>query len=71
MRNGCMSVALPSHNLVGSLFCPFESGARGSQISTTVPLPTLEMMSIAPPDWRAKPYTIDRPRPVPRRLPWW
>ena len=40
--------------------------ATGSHSSTVVPLPSWLVMRIAPPDWAARPKTIDSPRPVPR-----
>ena len=53
----------------GSVSGPAAGGVstrwRGSSMRTSVPWPGRDSMRTLPPDWCAKPYTIDRPRPVP------
>src|SRR5437867_435873 len=47
---------------------PLDSGAArplGSSNVTVVPAPTAVRIETDPPDWRAKPYTMLSPRPVP------
>ena len=43
-----------------------SAGACGRKIDTVVPRPTSDAMVTVPPDCFAKPYTMLRPRPVPR-----